>query len=237
MRSGLIKKKNISLMIIGFLLFSSSLMAQGEEENKRKWGKHIIKFNSTKLINFSFPGIEFGYEHRYGRLSSQFSVAYLVDITKDLKVISYNGCNFKFEEKFFFKKQPPNNITRFYLSTEISYNYVEIYQTRQFLPIEYKQLDEYEQEQYAYTGNFNSQRQAIIANLKFGFQIIIKKIILEPCWGGGIGFHNVIYYDKLNPNDILFDQSHPLSLNHVINKEGFQVLPNFNFSFKIGITF
>jgi len=222
-------------MIVGFLIFPLSLLAQ-EMEKSREWEKHQIKFTPTRIFDPVHPGIEFGYEYRYGRFSSQISVAYLFEIIQH-NYNTYNGFHIKFEEKFFFKKQPDNNVVKFYLSAEVSYNYIEQNDYRKFLPAEYKQLDWEEQEQYTYRRNFDLQRQTIITNCKFGLQIKIKKLILDPNIGMGLGFHNVVYYNKLHPDDILFDNSRHLNVYTMVDKEGFKVLPNFTVAFKIGYTF
>ena len=217
-------------------LFSQETETEEKTEIKKEWEKHQIKLTLTKIFNPVYPGIELGYEYRYGRFSSQISAAYLFEIIQDYYNV-YNGFQIKFEEKFFFKKQPTNNVVKFYLSPEISYIYLKQNDNYPFLPAEYEHLEKIEQEQYTYSRNSDSQKQAIITICKFGLQIKIKKVILEPSVGIGFGFHNVIYYNKLHHDDILFNNSRHPNVFSSIDKEGFKVLPSFTTSFKIGYTF
>jgi len=233
--SKIANKKILNLIIIGLFLFPFSLFSQ-EIEVKKEWEKHQIKFTPTKIFNPVYPGIELGYEYRYNRFSSQISTAYLFEIVEH-SYNTYNGFQIKFEEKFFFKKQPKNNVVKFYLSAEISYVYLEQNGDYLFLPAEYKQLDWEKQEQYTFSRNSDSQKQAIITNCKFGLQIKVKKIILEPNVGIGLGFHNAIYYNKLHHDDILFNNSRHFNVYSSMDKEGFKVLPSFSTTFKIGYTF
>ena len=226
-------KKNIGLLVIAFLLFPISLMAQKEEGEK-----HRIKFTPTRLVEILYPGLELGYENRYGSFSSQFSAAYLVDIFGVLMdTHSLNGYHFKFEEKYFSQKLPTKKWFKSYVSVEINYNYVKQNTYVYFLPVEYKHFSWEEQMEYAYSGNYDLQRKAIVANLKFGLQIKVKKIIFEPTGGIGIGFQNVVYYNKLNPEDIFFKTSHHPNVYEMTQKEGHSILPNFTLSFRIGYMF
>ena len=234
MKSPFKTKKNIILIIFCFLLFSNALVAQEkeEQEKRKEWEKHQIKFTPTRLFNLFYPGIEFGYEYRYGRLSSQFSAAYLcIPILSK----SCNGYRFGFEEKFFFKKHP--KYVKFYLAIDISYSYIEQNKDRTFLPAEYELSKREEKREYAYEGNLDLQRQAIISNFKFGLQIKVKKLILEPSFGIGVGFQNVNHYNKPHPDDILFSTSIEPNITYVLDDEGFKAVPNFIMSFKIGYTF
>ena len=196
------KKSNCFSLLIFFLLpFSST--AQNEE-----WGKHRIKFTPSRLTNVLYPGLELGYEYYYGSFSSQFSAAYLINTGIFPYLNSINGYHIKFEEKYLVgrikKRKPPTDRAKKYLSVEINYNYVKLNQSSLFLPAEYEQIDWYEQEQYAYKGNFDLNRKAVVANFKAGIQIKYKKILLEPCAGIGVGFQNVSHYNKPNPDDSLF---------------------------------
>jgi len=229
------KKSNYFLLFISFFL-PFSLAAQNEE-----WGKHHIKFTPTRLINALYPGLELGYEYCYGSFSSQFSAAYLINTGIFPNLNSINGYHIKFEEKYLVgrikKSKPPTNSSRKYLSAEINYNYVKLNENRLFLPVEYEQIDWSEQEQYAYKGNFDLQRKAIVANLKVGVQFKCKKILLEPCAGIGIGFQNVSHYNKPHPDDILFYPGPDMDFTSFTDEEGFNILPNFTISFRIGYIF
>ena len=232
-------KKKFSLILFAFLLFPTFLFSQETEteektEIKKEWEKHQIKFTLTKIFNPVYPGIELGYEYHYSRFSSQISVAY---ICIPYFSNSLSGYHFKFDEKFFFKKQPPRNTVRFYLSVEVGYNYIKQNKNHTFLPVEYKYLKKSDKEQYAYSINSDAQKQAIITNCKFGTQIKVKKIILEPSVGIGLGFHYIIHYNKLHDDDILFNNGVEPTFSFIVNKEGFRVLPSFAISFKIGYTF
>ena len=190
MKSPFKTKKNIILIVFCFLLFSNALVAQEKEEQEKmkEWEKHQIKFTPTRLFNLFYPGIEFGYEYLYGRLSSQISATYLcIPILSN----SCNGYRLGFEEKW----------------------------------------------EYAYEGNLDLQRKAIISNFKFGLQIKVKKLILEPSFGIGVGFQNVNHYNKPHPDDILFSTSIEPNITYVLDDEGFKAVPNFIMSFKIGYTF
>ena len=162
--------KNIGFTLMAFLLLPFLVTAQKEE-----WGKHRLKFTPTRLINVFNPGLELGYEYCYGRFSSQVSAAYLFDPFSNTNN-SFNGYHLKFEEKLFCRIQPSNNMVKFYLSTEISYNSVKENRNRSFIPAEYKHIDWEEQEQYAYSDNFDSQRKVAVTYLKFGVQIRFRKI-------------------------------------------------------------
>ena len=218
------------------LMLPFSLTAQNEE-----WGKHHIKFTPTRLINALYPGLEFGYEYCYSNFSSQFSAAYLINPGIFPNINSLNGYHIKFEEKYLVgrlkKGKPPTNTIRKYLSVEVNYNYVKINQNNLFLPAEYEKIDWYEKEQYAYSGNFNLQRETVVANIKVGVQFKRKRILLEPCAGIGVGFQNVSHYNKPNPNDSFFYPGPGFDFTRFTDEEGFHILPNFTISFRIGYVF
>ena len=116
-------------------------------------------------------------------------------------------------------------------------NYAILNQNHIFLPAEYEQIDWHEKEQYAYIGNFDLQRKAVVANLKAGVQFKLKKIVLEPCAGIGVGFQNVSHYNKPHPDDILYYQPGGFDVHMLSDKEGFSILPNITMSFRIGYIF
>jgi hypothetical protein len=244
MKSPFTTKKTTILIIFAFFLLSNSLTAQEQEEKEKKkeWEKHQIKFTPTRLFNTLYPGIEFSYEYRYGNYSSQLSAAYLcIPYFSN----SATGFLFRFDEKFFFKKQPKHNRMKFYLSPEISYNYIKQNRNEDFVSTEYEQSNWEERNQHIYRENLDLQRQSIITNLKFGVQFKIKKLILEPNLGLGIGFHNIKHYNKPNANDKMDyrygnkpGEYDPFRLiEQFICEEGNTILPNFTMSFKIGYTF
>ena len=222
-------KQSIYLFFVVFLLFPFSLMAQNEE-----WEKHRIKFTPTRMVNLFYPGLELGYEYCNGNFSSQLSAAYLLNFFNSYN--SLNGYHVKFEEKYFFKRQPSNNRVKIYLSAEINYNYAKLNQNLMFSTTEYEQSDLWEHGEYEYSGNFDLKRKSIVTNLKMGTQIRFRKIIFEPCAGIGIGFQNVVLYNKRHPDDILLN-SECFTIYNLTDKEGFSILPNFTMSFRIGYMF
>ena len=227
--------KNSCYTLVFFLLFPFSLMAQNDE-----WGKRRVYFTPTRLINLLYPGLEFGYEYRYGRFSSQFSAAYLFSLFPS-NYNSLTGYHMKFEEKYYIKKKPSSRRVKFFVSAETSYNYVNLNQFQRFIPPEAELIDDWEErEQYAYEGNMDLHRKAIITNFKFGAQFKSKKIIFENSAGLGIGFQNVTHYNKPNPNDILYyspSYGSGFPFQEFADKEGFSILPNITISIKIGYVF
>ena len=230
-------KKNIGLLVIAFLLFPISLLAQ-QEEKAKEWEKHRIKFTPTRLINAYYPGLELGYEYCYGNFSSQLSAAYLFVITSLGNYYSCKGYHFKFEEKYFTKIQPSRRV-KFYVSTEICYNYVEQNRDALFLPVEYQHSKYWhERYEYAYTRNYNLQKKAIVTNLRFGVQIKVKRLLIDPSGGIGIGFQNVVYYDNLHPDDILIRPNRTFNfIRPIMDKEGNHTLLNFTMSIRVGYMF
>jgi hypothetical protein len=226
-------KKSIIFAFCIFLLFPFSIIAQNEE-----WGKHRIKFNPTRAMNWLYPGLEFGYEYYSGRFSSQLSVAYISDFADFNIWNSLNGYHILFEEKYFFKKQPRSrNMLKLYLSAEINYRDLKFNTTEWYLPAEYKQLgDRDEQEKYAYKEDVDIQRKAIDTNINMGVQFRLKKILFETSAGIGAGFQNV-HHNKSNQDDIQFDMNQGFNISYLTTMEGFNVIPNFTMSIKVGYIF
>jgi hypothetical protein len=211
------------------------------QNQSNEWRKNQIKFSPVRMINTLYPGLELSYEYQYGRLSSQISGAYLFDVFSNIK--QYNSCKgyrFNFEEKYFFKKQPPYNVVKFYLSLEIGYNDIKINEDREFLPaeMEKRNFKSYEDEQYVYEDNFDLLRKSIITNFNFGLQIKIKRIILfDVSIGLGIILQNVVYSNMTNPGDRLFYRGPHGGLFSFLEEEGNNVVFNVPLSFKIGYAF
>ncbi|MDR0812012.1 MAG: hypothetical protein LBN23_07065 [Paludibacter sp.] len=225
-------KTRIITAILFILLPVSLLLAQNQTN---EWRKNQIKFSPLRIVNLFYPGFELSYERQYGRLASQISAAYLC-----IPLPRYNSCNgyrFNFEEKLFFKKQPPKNNAKFYLSLEGGFNNITINEDREFLPAEYEKATRKEQRENAYLDNFDIQREAIITNCKFGVQFRAKRIIFDISIGMGLIFQNVTYYNVEYQGDKLFYPGPDLDISSFVDTEGKSVLFNVPMSFKIGYSF
>ena len=213
--------KKIALLFIFFVFISLTSYSQ-----ECKYLESQIKFSPLRIVNFKAPGFELSYEIGYGKLSTQLSSAYLIDIAakgrtrKDLK-----GMRFNIEEKYVIKATQ-NQRFRHYLSFEIGYNHVNYVEELFF-----NNYDENGKYLKGYWVGYDKKSRSIIVDAKTGIQAFAGNIVFDCSIGIGIIFKNVIEYDK--PRDYESDNF----LDFFWETAGRHTMFNLPISFKIGYRF
>jgi len=185
--------------------------------------EHQVKFSLLRMLNYTAPGLELSYEIGYGKFSTQFSAAYLIDLVHYIKVRDkLNGMRFNLEEKYFIKTTQ-NRKSRFYVSSEIGYNHVNFVAYERFW-IRGTQED--------YWARWNKQSRSVIVNTRVGGQVFAGNFVFDFSAGLGVIFKNVKEYNK-PPDEEMLDGI----LNGILEVAGKHTFPNVPFSVKIGYRF
>ncbi len=224
MKLHLLVESTIKWRIMRYLFFiffvSWGLTVYGKE---CKSIENQIKFSPLRVVNYTVPGLELSYEIGYGKFSTQFSVAYLIDLVHYIKVRhELNGVRFNLEEKYFIKATQNRNF-RFYVSSEISYNHVNFVAYERFW-IRDTQKD--------YWARWDKESHSVIVNAKVGGQVFVGNFVIDFSAGLGVIFKNVMEYNK-PPDEEMLDGI----LNGILEIAGKHTFPNVPFSVKIGYRF
>lgn len=191
---------------------------------------NILKITPLKIIGTVNPSIEASYERITGRsFATQVMASYLLparitDIGKDIKP-NISGFRFSIEEKYYFKKSAPLGL---YTSFELDYlknRYKDVWTfgTRNISPTNY-------------SDTFGIKKQTYSFNLKFGYQLIVKRLSFDFYAGLGLRYKDVRHFDRINPNDEMEMPRHP-NIYYMTNREGKYWTISIPLNARIGWTF
>jgi hypothetical protein len=197
------------------LLLPVALSAQQQERIT-----HQLKFSPLRLLNYAAPGIELSYEIGRGRLSTELSAAYLVDLVHYLpERPRLNGIRVALEEKIFVKSMR-RGIFRLYASPGVGYHHVEIIAKEQF----WKAGGDY-------WARYNKRDNSLLLNAKCGMQFRRKHLVIDYSMGFGLLERHVTDYNK--PRDMKISADFLNGLERAGQHEYFNLL----LSLKIGYLF
>lgn len=197
---------------------------------------NIIKITPPKLWDLINPGIEISYERKTGNyFATQMMVSYLLpisiwDIGDDFKP-AVQGFSVALEEKFYFRKSAPKGP---YIGLEFNY-----------MKNQYKDICRFSvKNNYLDTTNNNTnypdtigiKKQTFSINLKFGYQLFIKRISLDFYIGLGLRYKDIRHFDRINPNDEMEKPRHP-NVYYITNLNGQYWTLSIPINIKIGWTF
>lgn len=185
--------------------------------------KNQIKISPFRILNYMAPGLEISYEIGYGKFSTQFSAAYLIDLVHYIWVRDeLNGMRFNLEEKYFIKTTQNRNF-RFYVSSEIGYNHVN------FVAYERFWIRDIQEDYWA---RWDKKSRSVIVNAKVGGQVFTGNFVFDFSTGLGVIFKNVVEYNK-PPDEEMLDGI----LNGTLEIAGKHIFLNVPISIKIGYRF
>jgi hypothetical protein len=175
-----------------------------------------------RLLNYAAPGIELSYEIGRGRLSTQLSAAYLVDLVHYLSVRpKLNGIRVALEEKIFIKSMR-RGLFRLYASPEIGYHHVEFVVEEQFMNAD-----------GSYWARYNKRDNSLLINAKCGVQLRARHLVIDYSMGFGLLERHVTDYNKPQDEEEMLDGF----LNGVLERAGQHEFFNLLLSLKIGYLF
>jgi hypothetical protein len=215
------KLKNGSLLLIAIFQITF-LFSQKNNVIKR----NQIKFTPFHIIDLVNPGVELSYEKSYATyFSSQLSISYLKDLFKTTPFKNYNGYRLSFEQKRFIKEKG----NRLYYSGELAYLNVNYASTTTY-------AKDTQRTSPSYIDTFNLKKQTLTFNLKLGFQIPLKRFVIDVSAGLGIKYKIT---ERSNIDDINAYELLPQSVNayRLADKGGKYFMPNVPISIKIGYHF
>lgn len=197
---------------------------------------NILKITPLKLTGQINPAIELSYERRTGNsFSTQIMASYLLpksvwgvstDFNPDIK-----GGRVSLEEKFYFKKSAPLGP---YFSLEFNYlknRYRDIW--------DFGVKNIYSDTTYNFTNyrdEYGINKQTYSLNLKFGYQMIVKRLSLDFYGGLGLKYKDVVHFDRTNPADEMEMPRHP-NIYYITNLNGRSWTVSIPLNFRIGWTF
>lgn len=174
--------------------------------------KNQIKFTPLKLIGLVNPGLELAYERKTSsKFSTQLMGSLLFDYQKSNTTLA--GFRTSIEEKFFYRKSAPIGP---YLSFEINYLQKKYYDSWNFVVEDIYYNPDYENTNYS--DNYGINKKTLSFNLKWGYQTIIKRFVIDFYTGLGLKYRDVQHFDRINPNDEMEDTTHS-SFNFINNRE------------------
>ncbi len=198
--------------------------------------RNIFKITPLKLVGIVNPSVELSYERKTGHsFSTQLMASYLLpisvmDIGNDFKP-DIKGFRVSLEEKYYFKKSAPLGP---YVSFEFNY-----------LNNQYKDVwnfgvkNIYSDTTYNFTNypdTFGIKKQTYSFNLKFGYQLIVKRLSFDIYGGLGLRYKDVKHFDRINPNDDMEMPRHP-NVYYITNLEGKYWTVSIPLNVRIGWTF
>jgi hypothetical protein len=163
--------------------------------------KTIIKTRPFSALNpYKNPRIELALETRINeKWSTQYGAAYL--LPKDMYTDGLDylndgvrvGYSFSLEQKYYFAKNAPHG---FYTSLEGRYMNRESDVVGDFFASTEIGAD-------SYTDTFYLVSQATTANLKIGYQKIVKRVTFDVFLGLGFTHSNTVFMDRIDQNYFL----------------------------------
>ncbi len=164
--------------------------------------KNIIKFTPLMLIGLVNPGIELSYERKTtSKFSTQFMGSILFDLENKSSVV---GFRISIEEKYFYRDSSPIGP---YVSFEINYLQKKYYDTWNFGIADVNYNPNYNNTNYSDTYGIN--KKTLSFDLKWGYQKIIKRFVINFYAGLGLKYRNVNHFGRINPNDEMESTPHP----------------------------
>lgn len=192
--------------------------------------KNQIKFTPLKLIGLVNPGLEIAFERK---TSSQFSTQFMGSVLFDYnnQTPTLVGFRTAIEEKFFYKKSAPIGP---YLGFEINYLQKKYYDTWMFGVANVFDNPNYQNTNYI--DRFGINKKTLSFNLKWGFQTIFNRFVIDFYAGLGLVYREVHHFDRINPNDEMEATRHP-NLYYISNREANEWSLSLPLNVKIGWAF
>lgn len=182
-----------------------------------------IKFSPLRILNYAAPGLELSYELGHKKLSTQISVAYLIDLVHYIQVREkLNGVRFNLEEKYFIRTAL-NEEFKFYISTEVGYNMLNFVAYERFLNRDTNK---------DYWARWDKKSTSVIVNGKIGGQAYAGNFVIDLSVGVGVAFKHVLEYNKPKDEEMLDG-----ILNGILEVGGRHTFFNVPFSIKMGYRF
>ena len=197
---------------------------------------NIIKITPLKLVDLVNPSIELSYERITGRsFSTQLMASCLLPINQIGVIKDFNpeikGFRFSVEEKFYFKKSAPLGPYAGFEFNYLNNQYKDIWS------FDVKNTNSGTAYNYAsYSDTFGIKKQTFSFNLKFGYQIITKRLAIDFYAGLGLRYKDVRHFDRINPNDEMEIPRHP-NVYYLTNLEGKYWTISIPLNLRIGWTF
>lgn len=180
-----------------------------------------LRLTPLRLASFTNASLEIGYERRAGSgFATVVTGAYLLPSTLwrigDKVSQQQRGYALAVEEKLYFRQSAPVGP---YLAMELSglkarYRDVGLFGAKN------RFLDTTRSRQ-TYLDSFGVKKHTLSLNVKFGFQKVRKRFVLDLYAGVGIRYKEVTHSDRLKPDDELEMPRHP-NIYYFTNKEGRQ---------------
>lgn len=164
--------------------------------------KNIIKFTPLALIGLVNPGLELSYERKTSsKFSTQFMGSLLFDLENKSSIVGFRT---SIEEKYFYRDSSPIGP---YMSFEINYLQKKYYDTWNFGIADVNYNPDYKNTNYSDIYGIN--KKTLSLDLKWGYQKIIKRFVIDFYAGLGLKYRNVKHFDRINPNDEMESTPHP----------------------------
>lgn len=197
---------------------------------------NIIKFTPLKLTGLVNPALEISYERKTGdNFSTQIMGSYLLpESVMDPAngfIPNIKGYRLAVEEKFYLNKSAPIGP---YISLELNYmknRYKDIWN--------FGVKDIFSDTAYNYTNypdTFGIKKQTYSINLKFGYQLFVKRFSFDFYAGLGLRYKDVSHFDRKNPDDEMEMPRHP-NIYYISNLNGKYWTISIPLNFRIGWTF
>lgn len=191
--------------------------------------KNILKFSPVGLLGLVNPGLELSYERKTSsKFSTQFMGAVLFDLKNRSSVIGFRT---SIEEKYFYRESAPVGP---YVSFEINYLQKRYYDTWNFGIADVYYNPDYKDTNYSQRYGIN--KKTLSLNLKWGYQKIIKRFVIDFSTGLGVKYRDVCHFDRINPNDEMEGTPHP-NVYLISNKEANEWTISIPFNISIGWIF
>ncbi len=198
--------------------------------------KNIIKFTPLKLIGFVNPALEISYERKTGDyFSTQIMGSYLLPESFIDQANGFNpdirGYRLSVEERYYINKSAPLGP---YLGLELNYmknRYKDVLNLRI--------KDNLSDTSFNYTlipDTFGIKKQTYSINLKFGYQLFVKRFSFDFYAGLGLRYKDVSHFDRKNPDDEVEIPRHP-NIYSITNSRGKYWTISIPLNIRIGWTF
>lgn len=221
----LILKPNLKFycVAVAAMLMSNFLFAQERMPIKN----NQLKISPVRIIDPANPGLEIGFERIYaGKFSTQISFGYMKDLLNVTPFDNYRGVRLSAEQKYFLHGTGKKHK---YLSFEFA-----------LLNVRYSAEGSFIQDTAlntpVYQDTFKVHKQNYMFNLKYGYQIPLKRFVIDLSIGIGLKRRIAKRIDVLDVNAYEVEPRHP-NLNYISNKEGNQLLFNVPMNIRLGYHF
>lgn len=179
--------------------------------------ENTLKITPLKTIALLNPSLELSYERRTGRsFSTQLTASCLLPISiMDLGASfkpSIRGFSAAVEEKYYLKKSAPLGA---YVGLELNYLNVQQYEILNFTAKNNNQ----DTINRNYSDTFRVKKQTYSFNIKFGYQVIVKRMAIDLYAGLGLRYKDVAHFDRLDPQDPMALPRHP-NIYYLANRNG-----------------